>query len=264
MLVSARSFDEYRAMFALTDGDLAPGRRILDCPGGAAAFTAEAGRRGIDAVAVDREYAHHREDLGVLVERETRHKRDQLVREASDFVWTWYGDPDRLTRQWIANARDFQADIAARPDRYVAGSLPELPFADYSFDLVLSSHLLFSYGNRLDGDFHLAALLELARIARREVRLFPVMVYDTGVRYGELDGLRHHLDALGIPSHVERVEYEFQPGDNELLVLSCADYRPLARAGAPGAGASMPGASVAGASVSGAADPVRWRHRENP
>ncbi|MFD4397437.1 class I SAM-dependent methyltransferase [Kitasatospora sp. NPDC058478] len=254
MLVSARSFDEYRAMFALTDGDLAPGRRILDCPGGAAAFTAEAGRRGIDAVAVDREYAHHREDLGVLVERETRHKRDQLVREAPEFVWTWYGDPDRLTRQWIANARDFQADIAARPDRYVAGSLPELPFADDSFDLVLSSHLLFSYGNRLDGDFHLAALLELARIARREVRLFPVMVYDTGVRYGELDGLRQHLDALGIPSHVERVDYEFQPGDNELLVLSCADYRPLARAGAPGADASVPGA----------ADPVRWRHRENP
>lgn len=35
MLVSARSFDEYRAMFALTDRDL--DQRILDCPGGARA-----------------------------------------------------------------------------------------------------------------------------------------------------------------------------------------------------------------------------------
>ncbi|MFJ2863190.1 methyltransferase domain-containing protein [Kitasatospora sp. NPDC087314] len=256
MLVSARSFDEYRAMFALADRDLAPGQRILDCPGGAASFTAEAGRRGIDAVAVDREYARHRETLGDLVERETRHKLGRLQQEAPDFVWTWYGDPDRLTRQWIANARDFRADIAARPDRYVAGTLPELPFAEDSFDLVLSSHLLFSYGNRLDEDFHLAALLELARIARREVRLFPVMVYDTGVRYGALDELRRHLDALGIPSRAERVDYEFQPGDNEMLVLSCADYRAPVRTGAAGVGAGAP--------VTGDADPVRWRHREAP
>ncbi|RKT12164.1 methyltransferase family protein [Streptomyces sp. 1114.5] len=246
MLVSARSFEEYRAMFALTDRDLA-GRRVLDCPGGAASFVAEAGRRGIDAVAVDRQYAYHRGELGLLVERETAFKRELLVQETAGYPSSWYADVDDLIRQWTANARDFRADIAARPDRYVAGSLPELPFADDSFDLVLSSHLIFSYGNRLDEEFHRAALLDLARVARREVRLFPLMVYDTGVRYPGVERLREELAVLGIPSRVQRVAYEFQPGDDEMLVLSCADHRaparPVRRAVA-------------------VEDRVRWRHRE--
>ncbi|GAB7187310.1 hypothetical protein ATKI12_7141 [Kitasatospora sp. Ki12] len=243
MLVSARSFEEYRAMFALTDRDL--DQRILDCPAGAASFVAGAGRRGIDAVAVDRQYAHHREELGLLVERETGFKRDLLVRETAGYTSTWYTDADDLIRQWTANARDFRADIAARPDRYVAGSLPELPFADDSFDLVLSSHLIFSYGNRLGRDFHRAALLELARVARREVRLFPLMVYDTGLRYEGLEPLRRELAGLGVASRVERVGYEFQPGDDEMLVLSCAGFRAPARTAPPVA-----------------EDRVRWRHQE--
>ncbi|MBO1413490.1 methyltransferase domain-containing protein [Streptomyces sp. FH025] len=245
MLVSARSFADYRAMFALTDRDLE--QRILDCPAGAASFVAEAGRRGVDAVAVDREYAFHREELGLLVELETRFKRPALVREAADFVWSWYADPDELVCQWIANARLFRADIAARPERYLAGELPELPFADGSFDLVLCSHLLFSYGNRLGEDFLRAGLLELARVARSEVRVFPVTVYDTGERHPGLDRLREDLDGLGIGSRVERVAYEFQPGSDELLVLSCAGYRAPARTAPCG---------------TAAVDPVRWRHRE--
>ncbi|MFJ8624853.1 methyltransferase domain-containing protein [Kitasatospora sp. NPDC093550] len=248
MLVSARSFAEYRAMFALTDRDLE--QRVLDCPGGAASFVAEAGRRGVDAVAVDRQYAHQREELGLLVERETAFKRELLVEETADRIWSWYADVDDLVRQWTANAREFRADIAARPDRYVAGSLPELPFPDDSFDLVLSSHLLFSYGNRLDEEFHRAALLELARVARREVRLFPLTVYDTGLRYRGLERLRGELAGLGVPSRVERVAYEFRPGEREMLVLSCADHR----------GRRAP----ADVRAAVAEDRVRWRHREAP
>ncbi|MFD8707264.1 methyltransferase domain-containing protein [Kitasatospora sp. NPDC059648] len=249
MLVSARSFAEYRAMFALTDRDL--DRRVLDCPGGAASFVAEAGRRGVDAVAVDREYAVHREELGLLVERETSFKRELLAKETAGFVRSWYTDADDLIRQWTANSRLFRADIAARPERYVAGSLPELPFPDRSFDLVLSSHLVFSYGNRLGEDFQRAALLDLARVARREVRLFPVTVYDTGERYRGLERLRGELAVAGIGSRIERVGYEFQPGADEMLVLTCAGRRAPAPA-APGSGRlAVP-----------AGDPVRWRHRE--
>ncbi|MFE6498335.1 class I SAM-dependent methyltransferase [Kitasatospora sp. NPDC057738] len=254
MLVSARSFAEYRAMFALGERDLE--QRILDCPAGAASFVAEAGRRGVDAVAVDLQYAEHREELGLLVERETAFKRELLVKETEGWDRSWYADADDMIRQWTANARTFRADIAARPERYVAGSLPQLPFADDSFDLVLSSHLLFSYGNRLDEDFHRAALLELARVARREVRIFPLVVYDTGVRYQGLDRLRGELAELGVPSRVEQVSYEYRPGGNELLVLSTAAHRPSARTAPAAAGA--PGAEGAAEAV----DPVRWRHRE--
>ena len=37
-----------------------------------------------------------------------------------------------------------------------------------------SSHLLFSYADRLDRAFHVASLRELARVGR-EVRVFPLV-----------------------------------------------------------------------------------------
>jgi len=61
-LVSARSFEEYLAMFNLDDADLTG--RVLDCPGGAASFAAEAGARGVDVLAVDPVYAADHAWLG--------------------------------------------------------------------------------------------------------------------------------------------------------------------------------------------------------
>ena len=40
---------------------------------------------------------------------------------------------------------------------------------------MLSSHFLFTYADRLDLEFHRAALRELHRVARREVRVFPLL-----------------------------------------------------------------------------------------
>ena len=52
-LISARSFEEYLAMFALTELDLRGD--ILDCPGGGASFTARAAALdGVRAVTVTR------------------------------------------------------------------------------------------------------------------------------------------------------------------------------------------------------------------
>ncbi|MVO89268.1 MULTISPECIES: class I SAM-dependent methyltransferase [Streptomyces] len=242
MLVSARSFDEYRAMFALTDDDL--GQRILDCPGGAASFVAEAGARGVDAVAVDPQYGPERDVLGALALREIEHKHAYVADNAGGFVWDWFGSPERYTRLRAGSARAFTADIAARPDRYVAGALPHLPFPDRSFDLVLSSHLLFSYGAQFGEDFHLSALIELVRVARRAVRLFPVVLHTSDQRYPALDRLRAELAGLGVPSRLDRVGYAFQPGGDEVLVLDATAPGPLP--------ATRPGGD--------ARDPVRWRH----
>ncbi|MEE1752727.1 methyltransferase domain-containing protein [Streptomyces sp. SP18CS02] len=246
MLVSARSFDEYRAMFALSDDDLA--LRVLDCPGGAASFVAEAGSRGTDAVAVDPQYGPGRKLLGTLALREIEHKHAYVADNAARFVWDWFGSPERFTRLRARAARAFTADIAARPDRYVAGALPRLPFADRSFDLVLSSHLLFSYGAQLSEEFHLSALIELVRVARREVRLYPVVLHADDRRYAPLGRLRSALDALGVSSRLNRVDYAFQPGGDQVLILDATAPGPLPTA--------RPGADVH--------DPVRWRHPSAP
>jgi hypothetical protein len=41
--------------------------------------------------------------------------------------------------------------------------------------LSVCSHFLFTYADRLDLEFHHTALRELHRVARREVRVFPLL-----------------------------------------------------------------------------------------
>lgn len=214
-LVSARSFEEYRAMFALTGRDLAGA--ILDCPGGGSGFAAGAGALGAAVTAVDPVYALAAERLGALVLGETERGSAHTGSAADRYVWDYFGDLDGHRAVRAASAAAFAADLVANPHRYRAGSLPALPFADRSFDLVLSSHLLFTYADRLDAAFHVAALRELLRVCRGEVRVFPLLD-QAGGRCGALLG--RVLAELAVPAEVRVVDYEFQRGGNELLVLT--------------------------------------------
>lgn len=57
-----RTFDEYMRMFALQPEELR-GRSFPDCPAGACSFTADANRRGAEAVAADIAYSYSAEVL---------------------------------------------------------------------------------------------------------------------------------------------------------------------------------------------------------
>jgi hypothetical protein len=209
-LISSRSFDEYRAMFALTDSDLSGS--VLDCPGGASSFTALANQAGASAIAVDPIYARPW-DYAAEIQRCSAHTEAGLDR----YVWDFYGDFDGYSKTRLLAGEIFSRDLIANPARYMPISLPEMPFPDGQFDLVLSSHFLFSYADRLDLEFHRAALRELHRVARREVRVFPLVDYG-GRPVPAL--MRELLATLEIPYRVERVDYEFQRGGNEMLVLT--------------------------------------------
>lgn len=220
VLVSARSSEEYAAMFDLADDDLAG--TVLDCPGGAAGFTATALASGIDATAVDPAYAGGPAALAALAERaaaEAQRGHEHLLRHVGEYVWTFFTDPADHLRVRLAAVEVFAAGVAAHPERYVAGALPHLPFADASFDLVLCSHLLFTYDDRFDEAWHLTALVELARVAIRQVRIFPLVSHVDGQRYPGLGRLCDALAERGIASRVRRVGYELQRGGDEVLVL---------------------------------------------
>lgn len=217
MLMSARSLAEYESMFGLDTGELTG--RILDCPGGAASFVAEANRLGIDAVAVDPFYAGDPDALATQAVADAARGNGFMLENAHRFVWTFFRDPADHHRRRVAAAEAFAADLREHPQRYLAAALPHLPFPDASFDLVLSSHLLFTYGDRFDDTFHLAALMELVRVGRGHVRLFPVLEHVEGRRHPGLDALRAQLADRGITSRLQPVAYEFQRGGNETLVL---------------------------------------------
>ncbi|MEV0945094.1 methyltransferase domain-containing protein [Rhodococcus sp. NPDC049939] len=222
-LISSRSPAEYRAMFALDDSDLTG--KVLDCPGGGASFTAEANELGADATAVDPLYRRNAAVIAQYALDEVARGSDWMAKNRDRYRWDFYGDLEGHQRMRRASAEKFATDILAHPERYRAGALPRLPFPDGTFDLVLSSHLLFTYADRLDYRFHIDALRELARVARGNVRVFP-LVDQAGERRDDLlPPLLVELESLGLSPQVRTVDYEFQHGADAMLVLDASHRR---------------------------------------
>jgi SAM-dependent methyltransferase len=205
-------------MFDLAPEDLAASS-VLDCCAGGSSFAAETGGR---ILAVDPAYALGRHELAARV-RAALHEGDRIIDQHVDrFEWDWYGSPGRRAELRSAAAEDFLADLQEHPERYVAGALPDLPLLSGSFDLVLCSHLLFTWADQLDEDWHRRAVAELVRVARREVRIFPLVIQGTGDPVAFLDGLRAELHAVGHRSHLRDVPYRFQRGADQMLLIEIA------------------------------------------
>jgi hypothetical protein len=217
-LISSRSFGEYQAMFMLTDSDLQG--RLMDCPGGASSFTARASALGALVTAVDPVYTLSAPALQDLVKGESDRGSAHTAAGIDRYRWDFYGDIEGHREMRKTSAGIFAGDFEDHPERYVAGSLPDLPFEDRQFDLVLSSHFLFTYADRLDQDFHYDALIELHRICRREVRVFPLLDQSGRSLSGMSRTLLARLARQGVGARVSQVPYEFQRGGNEMLVLS--------------------------------------------
>ncbi len=215
VLVSARSLAEYRAMFALSDAALR--RRLLDCPGGAASLTAEVNAAGGDATACDPRYARTSVDeLAAQAQADTDRGNRYVRTHPEQYRWGFFADPAEHYRHRHAALTRCTADRRAHPERYVPGELPHLPFADNAFELTVSSHLLFSYADRLNLAFHRDGILELMRVTRDELRIFPLVAMGA-VSYPYLDQLLAQLADHGITTQVADVAYEFQAGGNQML-----------------------------------------------
>ncbi|PSP69982.1 hypothetical protein BRC79_03170 [Halobacteriales archaeon QH_8_67_27] len=219
-LTIGRTFAEYRRMFDLTVADLI-GRELLDCGGGAGAFTATAAEFADEAVAVDPLYGPLPDALEPKLDAAIEYNVARLREKRDLFVWDLYGDVDTRGRYLRAAAERFLADYATHPERYVAGGLPDLPFEADSADLALVANLLFVYDDRLDREFHAAALRELARVAREEARVFPLASLDR-TRSAFVDPVTETLRADGHGVEFRPVSYEFQPGATKMLVVEPA------------------------------------------
>jgi SAM-dependent methyltransferase len=207
-----RSFEEYRLMFALSEDDLAGS--VLGCGDGPASFNAEATALGHAVVSCDPLYAFSPSEI----ERRAADCYDNVIsqvrRNAGGFVWDRFRDPDHLGECRLAAMRRFLADYdrGKQEGRYVAASLPELPFADRRFSLAVVSHLLFLYSGQLNLDFHVAAIEELLRVAG-ELRVFPLLTLDREWS-PHVAPVLDHLGRAGFEVEVVAAEYEFQRADD--------------------------------------------------
>ena len=215
-----RTLEEYTRFFAFDVAAL-HGRAVLDVAAGPSSFTAEAYKRGIDAVAVDPMYDRSLSEISSQVRQDYDRMFFQMRAKPRLFRFKSFASFEAAETDRRAAAQRFLADYEGnvRHGRYIRASLPLLPFLDGAFDLVLCAHLLFIYAARFDFDWHLAACAELARVSSGEVRIHPVCGSD-GKLYPELARLREELSSRGITSALVTVDYEFFHGATSMLVLN--------------------------------------------
>ncbi|MFC5451742.1 methyltransferase domain-containing protein [Paenibacillus aestuarii] len=241
--MTSRSFAEYERMFMLNADEL-QGKRVLDVAGGASSFTADARRQGILAEAADPLYAmapatiaeHGRQEVEVVAA-----KLDKL-RDVYD--WSYYGSVEAHRAGREESLRRFVEDFAEQnvsgqssnsvnslDSRYHIAQLPELPFADQTFDLVLCSHFLFLYEEQFDYAFHQAAVRELLRVCKAggEVRIYPLLSFRTE-EYAKLKLLLDDLHKLGFVPNKRKANLPFLPNSEYFVNISkpsCTDFQNL-------------------------------------
>ncbi len=223
-----RTLAECLDMFVLTLDDLRHGR-TLDCPSGPDSFVAEANDAGCELVGIDPQFAASPEALRALG-LDSLVRCERMIRDRPEALT--FLDVDAFLRAKHQALERFIADYEAhRSDgRYVAASLPHLPFPDRAFDRVCAANFLFSYapieagglyeGREFDLPFHLRAIDEIARIARREIRMAPMGSFDPPPRpHAYRDPAMARLRELGFA--VELVPSRFDSGlaaFNDVLV----------------------------------------------
>lgn len=179
ILSFGRTGDELLDVFTLRPAALED-LRVLDCPGGPGSLSSALRRHGAHPTAVDPGYALPPDELEACTLRDIAAVADQM---AGDEIFRPDFDQSRYLASRFKAYQQFVEDRIAHPEDYIAASLPCLPFADQSFDLVLSSSLLFSYSPVADGgllegeglglDWHCRALHELLRVTACELRVYP-------------------------------------------------------------------------------------------
>jgi hypothetical protein len=171
-------------------------------------------------VAVDPLYGCTPEALATHVQIDYRRMLKQMREKPELLRFRSFRSIDDAEASRRSAAERFLADYEQHfvHNRYLGAALPQLPFLDGAFDLVLCAHLLFVYAKRFGFEFHLEACRELVRVSRNEVRIHPVVGLG-GKRYAELDQLRSALSEEGIASEIVEVDYEFFKGSDSMLVL---------------------------------------------
>lgn len=211
-----RNMAEYRLMFQLTEEDMV--KRIAGFGDGPASFNCEAADRGYSVTSFNPVYQFSKDALQRRIEEVRVTVMKQMEENKDNYVWTHIKSLEELEHTRLSAMNLFLSDFekGKRDHRYIYHELPDqVPFADDTFDIGLSSHFLLMY-TMLGYDFHIQSITEMLRVCK-EVRIFPVV--DLDARETEL--ISNVIAYFQQRYFVEiwKTEYEFQKGDNKMLVI---------------------------------------------
>ncbi|MFC5531984.1 class I SAM-dependent methyltransferase [Cohnella yongneupensis] len=217
---TCRAYREYEAMFRLEEGDLRAGT-VLDVAGGASSFTAHLRTLGIEAFAVDPFYEGVTEQVIADAEKEIEVSSAKIAANAASFDWSFYGSPEQHRQLREQSLQRFAADFRMEGGRkrYISAALPNLPFADDTFSLVVCSHFLFLYADSFDERFHAAAIDEILRVLKPggQLRIYPLV----SLKWEEISYLDRLIDGVSGKARATLIStgLPFTPRPSSLLRL---------------------------------------------
>jgi SAM-dependent methyltransferase len=211
-----RTLAEYQLMFNLTDLDCQ--KQILDIGAGPASFTAEMYKLGYDVTAIDPVYQFSGAEIKQRFDDCVDNIIQQVEDSRADWVWKYHQSPADLRRSRELALELFLADYdeGKVAGRYIAGEVPAA-IGGQSYDLILCSHFLLLYSEQLDWEFHRQAVTGLLEHGQ-ELRIFPLLTLGLD-RSPYINPLQEYLEKLGYHTEILPVQYELQPGGNEMLVI---------------------------------------------
>jgi len=210
-----RNLDEYVRMFALNKRELK--LKILGCGDGPASFNYECNKRGGNVISIDPLYKLSKEEIQERIAETYNDVLTQTEKNRDKFRWDLITSIDELGKTRMNAMQTFLDDYVQGTidKRYIPASLPDLPFQDKEFDISLCSHFLFLYSDNLSYSFHVDAIREMLRVSK-EVRIFPLL----DVNANKSPYLQRILsDFKEKELAIKQVQYEFQIGGNELLII---------------------------------------------
>jgi hypothetical protein len=210
VVLLGRTFEEYRRYFLLEPDGLV-GKRVLDVAGGVSSFCAEANQFGIKVTSFDPIYSLPPEKITERSEPDLESVY-RTIGSVPTYRWEFYKNPEYMRELRKRASTMFRSDYETHPERYVAGELPSLPFADREFDLTLVSYFLFAYQDRLDYEFHRESILEIMRVTRDEARVYPTVTFEAQ--------RSEYLPMLQSDPALQRFEFTEIKTDFEFLVNS--------------------------------------------
>lgn len=215
-----RSYREYMSMFSLSPESL-ENEYILDCAAGASSFTPVLGNQGYDVTALDPLYGTDYKELKEISIDDfyTLIKAHSGMDHKVD--WGFFQNSKNMIFERMKACREFINDYEIfKGLRYIEGKLPQLPFTNNQFSLVLCSHLLFLYDDRLNYQFHLESISEMLRVTSKEIRIYPIVrLQGEGEKSSFVEWISEDVTNEGDVEIVE-VDYRFRKGGNEMMKIS--------------------------------------------
>lgn len=214
-----RSCNEYMSMFQLST-EFLKNQKILDCGAGASSFAPVLGKHGYDIKALDPLYGM---DYETVKERSIDDFYTLIkAHSGMDYKvdWGFFQNSKNMIEERIKACNEFIEDyMVLKGSRYVEGKLPQLSFPDDNFSLILCSHLLFLYDDRLNYQFHLESIREFLRVTSGEIRIYPlVRLRGEGERSSFVEMIIEDItDECNV--EIVEVDYKFRKGGNEMMKI---------------------------------------------